>query len=237
MSERTRTERIVASRLRSLAVGEMDLPNGRKAMDRIVAGFHEDGETGTSEATLLALRSAGRWELELASRIVDYLGLDDALEVTLEIDVLEDLADYIASVAHEGQVDKAGRPYIEHPRAVAELVSPYGATARIIASLHDTVEDTWVTLDFLRLFFPGHIVAAVDALTKREGEPKDDYYARVALNDEATLVKTLGDIPHNSDPKRLSKLNLNDQIRLGQKYDHALRAITAERARLGKRMP
>ncbi|MCI9292512.1 MAG: hypothetical protein HFF02_04310 [Erysipelotrichaceae bacterium] len=51
----------------------------------------------------------------------------------------------IATLAHQGQADKNGVDYIEHPKAVASLVK--GDQQNIVAYLHDVVKDTDVTLD------------------------------------------------------------------------------------------
>lgn len=55
-----------------------------------------------------------------------------------------------ATKAHEGQVRKyTGEPYIEHPKAVAEIVKGHGGDAAMISAalLHDVVEDCDVTVD------------------------------------------------------------------------------------------
>lgn len=59
-----------------------------------------------------------------------------------------ELAQSIAVAAHEGQVDKAGKPYIEHPAHVAAGVQ--GDAAKAVAWLHDVVEDTPLTFADLR---------------------------------------------------------------------------------------
>ena len=76
-------------------------------------------------------------------------------------------ADAFAAKAHEGQTDKAGLPYITHPRAVAAMIED--ETAKVAALLHDTVEDTDVTLEEIRAEFGDEIAAAVDLLTHRPG--------------------------------------------------------------------
>lgn len=129
-------------------------------------------------------------------------------------------ADRLASAAHEGQVDKAGHPYIDHPRRVAAKVAHLGDDYRIVALLHDVVEDTPVTLDVLAATFPGHIVDAVDAITHRAGMSRDDYYAQVAANPLAVQVK-FADIADNTDPLRLAALPGTTQARLEAKYAHA----------------
>src|SRR5512138_389327 len=77
----------------------------------------------------------------------------------------------LAATAHAGQLDKSGRAYILHPIRVMQRCEPYGVAAQMAAVLHDTVEDTWVTLDILRAAgFPREVVEAVDALTRRKGQ-------------------------------------------------------------------
>ena len=129
-------------------------------------------------------------------------------------------ADRVAVAAHEGQVDKAHQPYVEHPRRVAAKVAHLGPDFEIVALLHDVVEDTPVTLDVLAATFPGHIVDAVDAITHRAGETRDAYYARVAANPLAVAVK-FADIADNTDPLRLAALPGATQARLEAKYAHA----------------
>lgn len=129
----------------------------------------------------------------------------------------------LATDAHAGQIDKAGRPYSEHPRRVAALVA--GMTddpdAVAVAWLHDVVEDTAVTLDDLRAEgWSERVVAAVDALTRRPGEG-DAYYLRVAADPLAALVKR-ADIADNTDPQRVALLTPSDAARLRRKYEHAL---------------
>ena len=100
-----------------------------------------------------------------------------------------DHAIQIALEAHEAQADKTGRPYFEHCQRVALLVS--GDEARIVAYLHDVVEKgrNW-TLDRLREEgFPPAIISAVDAMTRRAGEPDDAFVRRAASNPLALPVK------------------------------------------------
>lgn len=106
----------------------------------------------------------------------------------------------IATTAHEGQLDKGGHPYIEHPVAVASFVKT--DEEKTVAYLHDVVEDTNVTLaDLAADGFPEEIVTAVDAISQRDGESDEDYIERVKLNDLALHVK-IADLKHNSDLSR-----------------------------------
>lgn len=123
----------------------------------------------------------------------------------------------IALMAHAGQTDKAGAPYVLHPLRV--MLAQATEEARIAAVLHDVVEDGdgW-TLDGLRAEgFAPDVVAAVDHLTKRE-EEKDDYLAfvrRAAGNPIARRVK-LADIQDNLDVTRLPRVTDRDMARLNR---------------------
>lgn len=128
----------------------------------------------------------------------------------------------IAKVAHQGQVDKAGEPYILHPIAVAEMVK--SDEAKIVALLHDVVEDSEVTIESIRKGFGDNVADAVELLTrrnKREGYLK--YIARLAANPIAREVK-LADITHNTDPKRLAKLKDKGEAR-ALKYAQARKIL------------
>ena len=79
-----------------------------------------------------------------------------------------DVAVNLARSAHAGQRDKLGLSFSCHPLEVMRRVST--DDEKIVAVLHDVVEDTAVTLDDLRtLGFEDHVIRAVDAITKRKG--------------------------------------------------------------------
>ena len=113
------------------------------------------------------------------------------------------LADAVACRAHRGQVDKAGAPYILHPRAVAAMVR--GEDARAVALLHDVLEDTAMTEQALQALFGPRISGAVAAMTHREGESYMDYIRRLGQDPLARAVK-LADLAHNMDLSRLSRV-------------------------------
>ena len=111
----------------------------------------------------------------------------------------------IAIEAHEGQRDKNGMPYILHPLAVMSKVD--GLELKTIAVLHDTIEDTYVTEDFLlEKGIPKNIVDVVALLTKPQNESYESYLRRVKENPKAKVVK-LADLAHNTSPERASGLN------------------------------
>lgn len=137
-------------------------------------------------------------------------------------------ADALAERAHAGQVDKAGLPYINHPRTVADLVREHGDHAVMAALLHDVVEDTDVTLDQLcELGYPGQVVSAVDSVTKRDGETYMDLIRRAAANPLGRLIK-LADNATNSDPARLALLDDEQRAWFTQKYAKARAVLNGE---------
>lgn len=103
----------------------------------------------------------------------------------------------IATAAHAGQVDKAGQPYIQHPVRVAAMV--HGTDAKVVALLHDVVEDSAVTLADLAEVFPARIVAAVDSVTRRSGEAYFEFAARAAADPLGRVVK-LADVEDHLAP-------------------------------------
>jgi (p)ppGpp synthase/HD superfamily hydrolase len=126
----------------------------------------------------------------------------------------------VALVAHHGQRDKAGLPYILHPLYVMGQMK--SENQMIVAVLHDIIEDTELTLSDLRSEgFSERIVRAVDAMTKRDGEFYRDYLKRVKRDPLALSVK-LEDIRHNSSPERLENLPQDTAEYLATKYKKAL---------------
>ena len=129
----------------------------------------------------------------------------------------------LATTAHAGQVDKLGADYILHPLGVMARVT--GVDEKIVAVLHDVVEDTVVTLDDLRAQgFAEHIVRAVDAVTKRPGEPLAESMARVAADPLAMTVK-FADLAHNANPARQAGLPPETRARLTAKYQESARLL------------
>lgn len=118
----------------------------------------------------------------------------------------------IAVQAHSGQRDRAGEPYILHPLRV--MMRCRTATARIVAVLHDVLEDTAVTADALReAGFSEEVLAALDCVTKREGEGYEAFVERAAGNTVAREVK-LADLADNMDVTRLGGVSEKDCARL-----------------------
>ncbi|MBB5536936.1 HD domain-containing protein [Rhizobium giardinii] len=126
----------------------------------------------------------------------------------------------LATEAHAGQVDKGGQPYILHPLRV--MLAMAITDERIVAVLHDVVEDTDVSCDDLYWVhgFKPDIVTAIAALTRRNGEDYFDFIRRVAANSIAQAVK-IADLRDNLDPSRPLPDDANSRAR-AQKYRRAL---------------
>jgi (p)ppGpp synthase/HD superfamily hydrolase len=126
-----------------------------------------------------------------------------------------------ARAAHEGQTDKAGRPYAEHLAAVAEGVRARGGDDDQIAAawLHDAVEDDALSAHWLEeAALSRRTKDIVLAVTKRAGEAPEAYAQRVLDTPGALLVKR-ADLAHNADPARIARLDDEaTRTRLTEKY-------------------
>jgi hypothetical protein len=131
----------------------------------------------------------------------------------------------LAADAHVGQLDKAGRPYIEHPLRL--MMRATSDEAKMAAVLHDVIEDSPWTLEALaREGIPRRVLRALEHLTKRDGERYEDFIERVAEDKLATRVKIL-DLEDNADLSRLSAPTEKDLERVA-KYERALARLRPE---------
>lgn len=132
----------------------------------------------------------------------------------------------IATQAHQGQFDKAGRDYIGHPLRVMEM----GKTEneKIVGILHDVIEDTDWTFEMLaEEGFSDEVIAALKCVTKTsENENYDDFIDRIKKNPLAVAVK-INDLTDNMDIRRLPYLSDKDVKRL-KKYLKAYKRLTGE---------
>lgn len=151
-------------------------------------------------------------------------------------------AHLLALRAHEGQVDKQGRDYyLAHLLPVAEALRPYGPEAEMAGVLHDVVEDTTdhpdlarrYDLDRLRaLGVPGIVVEAIDAVTRRPGEPYiSGLIHRSAAHPLGRLVK-LADNKHNlAANEELARMDPEGARRIREgRYRPARRILLAAEA-------
>lgn len=125
----------------------------------------------------------------------------------------------IAATAHAGQVDKGGAPYILHPLKVMLRMSTL--EQRIVAVLHDVVEDCDISLDDLRKEgFSEEVLSAIESVTKVPGESYEDFVDRAAQNPIGRVVK-LADLEENSDLSRIASPSWEDLERV-EKYRRAI---------------
>ena len=126
--------------------------------------------------------------------------------------------------AHDGQKDKAGFPVILHPLAVASQMETEEGI--IVALLHDVIEDTSATLDYLReAGVPEKCVKTIALLSRSllvygndEAASYEDYIKCVMQNFIACKVK-IADMKHNLLPERIAMLPEKDAERLVKKYN------------------
>ncbi len=121
-----------------------------------------------------------------------------------------DKAISIAVEAHRGQKLVNGEPFILHPFHVMNQMET--EEEKIVAILHDVIEDTEITFEYLYTIFEFPISRALKALTHPHGEPYlAEYIERVAKNWLAINVK-LEDLKHNMDISRLVGSDLSKTI-------------------------
>lgn len=129
----------------------------------------------------------------------------------------------LACRLHTGQVDKAGRPYVEHLTRVMLRVQAVGGDIiqQMASLLHDAIEDSNVSAEQLRwLGVPADAIELVVKLSKRKGQSYEDYLAGLKRCPKALGVK-LADLDDNSDPARLAALPEAVAQPLQKKYEGA----------------
>lgn len=132
----------------------------------------------------------------------------------------------IATKAHEGQKDRGGNDYIGHPNRVSERCQT--DDERIVALLHDTIEDTKITAEYLLdQGFPERIVDAIVALSRREDEAYESYVDRAAVNPIAKEVKK-ADLCDYMDVSRLNYPLIQDDLQRLNKYLKAFKRLAKE---------
>ena len=131
----------------------------------------------------------------------------------------------IAVEAHAGTKDKGGKAYILHPISVMMRVET--EEKKIVAILHDVMEDTDWAFDALRKEgFSETVIEALETVTKySEEENYDDFIQRSLKNDIGRKVK-IADLRENLDVTRIGELYPKDIERIN-KYKRALQTLKA----------
>ena len=189
---------------------------------RLILTHHKDFCTGDylidDRPRHGAAEFEGEWIQFSSERFPDW----PSVTAYLLADDLLQKAEELARQAHAGQTDKADNHYIAHPLRVAARCS--SAKAKIVALLHDTVEDTYITPQFLlEQGFSHETVEAVLSVTRNEGESYAQFIERAASNPIGKVVK-IADLEDNMDIRRLSDFSEKDFSRL-RKYLHAWRFL------------
>lgn len=145
-----------------------------------------------------------------------------------EFMTIEDAID-LAVVAHRGQKDKQGRPYILHLlRVMFSVLCPHCTgidmdNHLISAVLHDIIEDTTVGEEQLRREgFSEAVIWTVKQLTKADGESYEDYIERCAGSHETRIVK-LADLNDHLDQNHHGLLSEYQTMKYRKAFDYLSR--------------
>ena len=129
----------------------------------------------------------------------------------------------IAVEAHAGTKDKGGKAYILHPISVMMRVET--EEEKIVAILHDVVEDTDWTFDALRKEgFSETIIEALETVTKHSEDEDYDKFIQRSLKNEIGRKVKIADLRENLDVTRIGELNKKDIERIN-KYKRALATL------------
>ncbi|CAN5171198.1 GTP pyrophosphokinase [soil metagenome] len=132
----------------------------------------------------------------------------------------------VAEKAHRGQIRKSGDPYITHPVAVTEILAEYGLDGPTLeaALLHDTVEDTELTLAQIERDFGAEVALLIDGVTKLDriqySSPQEAQAATIRkmviamAQDVRILLMKLADRLHNI--RTVAALRLEKQQRVAR---------------------
>lgn len=128
-----------------------------------------------------------------------------------------ELAESLAVRAHAGQMDQAGRPYIEHQERVAAAVRA-NPEAEAVAWLHETLEHTDLTPDLMRQYgIPENVVMAVITLTRWRSQSTAQYLQGVRANALALAVK-IADMDDNTSPAQLERTDPQKRAKMVAQY-------------------
>ena len=130
----------------------------------------------------------------------------------------------IAVEAHAGAKDRGGKAYILHPIGV--MMRCETDEEKIVAILHDVVEDTDWTFDALREEgFSKTIIEALETVTKHSDDEDYDEFVQRSLKNEIGRKVKIADLRDNLDVTRVGELTDKDIERIN-KYKRALKTLT-----------
>lgn len=143
--------------------------------------------------------------------------------------------------AHEGQLDKAGEPYIKHPLRVMRRVltrhdqcacqhcTGFNENVAVVAVLHDVWEDTDYVLRHLNTAQQVALAAVTRHWAENEHETYKEYIARCSQNLIARVVK-YHDLLDNLSPERMSYLSHGEQKGMRERYNWSLEFLQESQA-------
>ena len=129
-------------------------------------------------------------------------------------------------IGHHGQIDRDGQPHAEHCSRVAMRCK--SSVHKVIAYLHDLVEDTETTIAEIQYIFGDRVALAVILLTNTEDIPRSSYMEDVCSNYDAIIVK-IADITDN-----LARLEKDQYLKRAVYCDELLMLRRALRKRTYK---
>lgn len=137
-----------------------------------------------------------------------------------------------AAGKHEGQVLKNGSPFILHPLHVMADPALVTEEERMVAVLHDVIEDCGVSPDELRaLGYPEAVVDAVAIMTKLPGDDYEQYIARIAAGPSLPRRVKLADLRHNMDSSRIPDFGSEKDLARQARYERAYGVLQAVEAK------
>jgi (p)ppGpp synthase/HD superfamily hydrolase len=129
----------------------------------------------------------------------------------------------MAVVAHDGQTREDGTPYIMHPLRI--MMSMDTVEEKIVAILHDVVEDTETGIEQIEAAFTPYIAEVVNKLSRRSTETYETYIKQILVNSMATKIK-MADLRDNLNLLELKKFD-DYRVKRARKYIKAYKTLEA----------
>lgn len=128
----------------------------------------------------------------------------------------------LAIKAHEGQVDKGGLPYINHPVYLALQMNTDEEKA--VALLHDVLEDSEYLYEDIISEVGEEIAICIKYLTRKNHEDYFKYIDRIKNSNKIVIKIKIADLKHNSDISRIELPTDKDFKRI-EKYQKAIQIL------------
>lgn len=134
----------------------------------------------------------------------------------------------LAEKLFDGKFDKGGNPYMIHLLSVSYYME--NNSDKIVAILHDIIEDTEITSDDLLKFgYPKGIIDSIEILTRKNNEDYNKYIERIIESNDLTALNVkLFDLKNNMDISRIKNPTAKDYDRIESRYRRAYAKIEAK---------